>query len=128
MFDRNESLWASYVMQHGEFRFIFIGDTGYSRDFAALGDKYNGFDWAAIPIGAYEPRWFMKAAHINPAESVRIFSDLRAKRAVASHWGVFQLTDEPLDEPPRRFRRAAASGRLGDEGAWILSIGETRRF
>lgn len=126
MFDRNESLWASYVVQHAGFKFIFIGDTGYSQDFAALGEKYNGFDWAAIPIGAYEPRWFMKAAHINPSESVQIFGDLRAKRAVASHWGVFQLTDEPLDEPPRKLQDALAAALVSADDFAVWQHGESR--
>lgn len=122
--DRNQTLWASWVMRFPSLQFIFIGDTGYSPDFAALGEKYGGFDWAAIPIGAYEPRWFMRAAHISPEEAAQIFVDLKTRRAVASHWGTFQLTDEPMDEPPEKLRAAVRAA--GVEHFHIFQHGETR--
>ena len=121
--DRNKTLWASWVWETAERRFLFIGDTGYSQDFVALGEKYGGFDWAMIPIGAYEPRWFMKEAHINPAESLQIFSDIRAREAFASHWGTFQLTDEPMDEPPEKLRAAMSEDAPRFH---VLAHGETR--
>lgn len=126
LFDRNETLWASYVVSAAGYRFLFIGDTGYSRDYAALGDKYGGFDLAAIPIGAYAPRWFMKEAHINPAEAVQIFQDLRARRAVATHWGVFPLTNEPMDEPPRKLREALAAAGISEAQFSVWQHGESR--
>ena len=110
-------------------RFIFIGDTGHTSDFADIGKKHGGFDWAAIPIGAYEPRWFMREAHINPGEAADIFSSLRAKNALATHWGTFQLTDEPMDEPPQKLQEAMAQEKernpaVGD--FHIFQHGETR--
>ena len=128
MFDRNETLWASYVVAHGNSRLLFIGDTGYSADFAALGEKYNGFDWAAIPIGAYAPRWFMKEAHINPQEAVQIFQELRARNAVATHWGVFPLTNEPLDEPPQKLREALAAASINPAAFRAWQHGESRHL
>ena len=122
--DRNQTLWASWVFASAATRFLFIGDTGYSPDFAALGEKYGGFDWAAIPIGAYAPRWFMKQAHIAPDESVRIFAEVGAANAVAVHWGTFQLTDEPMDEPPRKLREAARVA--GVRNFHVFQHGETR--
>ena len=122
--DRNQTLWASWVLEFPDFRFLFIGDTGYSPDFAALGEKYGGFDWAAIPIGAYEPRWFMRQAHVSPEESVKIFADLKTRNAVAAHWGTFQLTDEPMDEPPEKLRQAARAA--GVDSFHIFRHGETR--
>ena len=124
--DRNQTLWASWVVSASDFRFVFIGDTGYSPDFAALGGKYGGFDWAAIPIGAYAPRWFMRQAHISPEESVQIFADLKTRNAAASHWGTFQLTDEPMDEPPQKLREAARSA--GIDAFHIFQHGETREI
>ena len=121
--DRNKTLWASWVWETAEKRFLFIGDTGYSQDFVALGEKYGGFDWAMIPIGAYEPRWFMKEAHINPEESLKIFSEVRAKTAFASHWGTFQLTDEPMDEPPQKLRESLPADA---DNFHVLAHGETR--
>lgn len=126
MFDRNETLWVSYVLRGGGLRLLFIGDTGYSADFAALGDKYSGFDLAAIPIGAYEPRWFMKQAHINPDEAVKIFQDLRTRHAVANHWGVFVLTNEPMREPPQRLQQALTRAALDDGRFAVYQHGETR--
>jgi N-acyl-phosphatidylethanolamine-hydrolysing phospholipase D len=70
----------------------------------------------------------MRESHLNPEEAVRAAQDLRAERALAIHFGTFDLSDEPLDEPPRRFRDAAADTELGDAGAWLLNIGETREF
>ncbi|MDX1709014.1 MAG: MBL fold metallo-hydrolase, partial [Desulfobacterales bacterium] len=102
IFGRNKTLWAGWVIQTGDFRFIFVGDTGYAPHFKEIGEKLGPFDLAAIPIGAYEPRWFMKYHHVNPEESVQIHKDLRSKQSVAIHWGTFILTDEPLDDPPQR--------------------------
>ncbi|MGI9306490.1 MAG: MBL fold metallo-hydrolase [Gammaproteobacteria bacterium] len=122
--DRNKTLWAAWIAERAGFRFLFIGDTGYSQDFAALGAQYGGFDWAAIPIGAYSPRWFMKEAHINAEEAAQIFLDLRAQNAAATHWGTFQLTDEPADEPPQKLRAAAAAKNIS--GFHVFMHGETR--
>ncbi len=70
----------------------------------------------------------MRASHLNPEEAVQAAIDLRARAAVAIHYGTFKLSDEPLDEPPTRFKEAASKGALGDEAAWLLRIGETRPF
>ena len=127
--DRNKTLWASWIAKLPGLRFIFIGDTGHTSDFADIGKKHGGFDWAAIPIGAYEPRWFMREAHINPGEAADIFSSLRAKNALATHWGTFQLTDEPMDEPPQKLQEAMAQEKERNPavGAFhIFQHGETR--
>ena len=127
--DRNKTLWASWIAKLPGLRFIFIGDTGHTSDFADIGKKHGGFDWAAIPIGAYEPRWFMREAHINPGEAADIFSSLRAQNALATHWGTFQLTDEPMDEPPQKLQEAMAQEKERNPavGAFhIFQHGETR--
>ena len=83
--DRNQALWAGWVLEHPKFRFFFAGDTGYSKDFIDIGNQFEGFDLAAIPIGAYSPRWFMKQKHINPEEAVKIHQDIDSRYSVAIH-------------------------------------------
>lgn len=125
MFDKNKTLWANFVIEHEGFRLLFIGDTGYSKDYVHLGKKYGGFDYAIIPIGAYAPRWFMKEVHINPAEAVQIFQDLKAVQAVASHWGTFILTDEPMDEPPQKLSESLAAANIADNRFTAWQHGES---
>ncbi len=124
--DRNETLWAAWRIQSPKLSALFVGDTGYSQDFADIRAKYGKTDFAIIPIGAYEPRWFMKEAHINPQESVRIFQDIGARFAIASHWGTFQLTDEPMDEPPQKLQMAMQQAGLSAAEFAVLQPGETR--
>ena len=100
--DRYRTLWGSWAVLHPDFRFWFSGDLGYSQDTRDIGQKLGHVDMAAIAIGAYEPRWFMRESHLNPAEAVQVMKDVRASSAFAIHWGTFEgLTDEPLDQPPR---------------------------
>ncbi len=124
--DRNTVLWAGWVLEHPDFRFFFAGDTGYSQDFADLAEAFPSFDLAALPIGAYDPRWFMKAAHINPEEAVRIHQDIRARYSVGMHWGTFQLTDEPMDEPPVKLRTALKEAGLEEDRFFVMQHGETK--
>lgn len=105
-FDRNQTLWSGWMVKWPDFSFYFAGDTGYSDDFTETRKRLGAPDFAAIPIGAYEPRDFMKASHVNPAEAVKIFQDLQPKQAIAIHWGTFKLTLEPLSEPPKKLQRA----------------------
>lgn len=79
-----------------------------------------------IPVGAYEPRWFMKEQHVNPAEAVQIHHDLKAKRSVGVHWGTFSLTDEPLDQPPKDLAIALRERGLPPDAFTVMAIGETR--
>ena len=84
------------------FSFFFAGDTGYSKDFADIAARLGPVDFAIIPVGAYEPRWFMTPQHVDPGESVKIHRDLQAVKSLGMHWGTFELTDRPLDEPPEK--------------------------
>jgi N-acyl-phosphatidylethanolamine-hydrolysing phospholipase D len=124
-FSRNEHLWASWVIIADDFRFYFGGDTGYSPHFRETGDRFGPFDLAALPIGAYEPRWFMRDHHINPEEAVQAHTELRSKKSVAMHWGTFMLTDEPLDEPPVRLKKAMGEKGVPEEEFLVLQHGET---
>ncbi|MBN9049054.1 MAG: MBL fold metallo-hydrolase [Rhizobiales bacterium] len=100
LFDRNKALWASYVIETPAGRIYHLTDTGYDDAlFKAARETYGPFRLAVIPIGAYEPRWFMRRQHVNPEESVRLFRDCGAEQALAHHFGTFQLTDEAFDAP-----------------------------
>ena len=128
LWDRDETLWGGFVVEHPRFRLIYTGDTGYSRDFADIQRRFPSFDLALIPIGAYEPRWFMAPQHVDPEEAVRIHQDLHASQSLGVHWGTFVLTDEPLDEPPRRLARALRDANLPLDVFWTLHVGETKRL
>jgi L-ascorbate metabolism protein UlaG (beta-lactamase superfamily) len=99
-FDRNRSLWGGWVVG-GRRSLYHSGDTGYFGGFAAIGEVFGGVDLAVLPLGAYEPRWFMGQQHMAPEHSVQASQELRARRFFAMHWGTFDLTDEPLDHGPR---------------------------
>ncbi|GIU18054.1 hypothetical protein TUM4261_38390 [Shewanella sp. c952] len=126
--DHNETLWASWVIESFQKRILYIGDTGYSDTiFNYIGDKYNSFDFAILPIGAYEPRELLWMSHVTPEEAVSIGSDVHAKTLISSHWGtISSLSDEPMFEPPVRFKKAGRDGGFSDEDLWIMKIGETR--
>ena len=134
--DRMDTLWGGYAVFAPDFQVYFAGDTGYSKDFADIHSRFaarhggaeHGFDLALIPIGAYEPRWFMSGQHVNPAEAVQIHLDLAARRSIGIHWGTFQLTDESLDEPPPALDAARRERGLADDAFTVMAIGETRRF
>ncbi len=125
IFGKNNTLWAGWAISTKEFRFFFAGDSGYGSHFQDLGQRLGPFDLAAIPIGAYEPRWFMKDHHMNPEEAVQVHIDTGSKKSVAMHWGTFILTDEPLDEPPRRLEAAKNDKGLTSDAFIVLHHGET---
>src|SRR5258705_1478997 len=117
LFDANQTLWGGFVIEGSRSRIYHAGDTAYFDGFARIGARFPGIDAALLPIGAYDPAWFMEKQHMNPEQAVQAFLDLGASRFVAMHWGTFKLTDEPLLEPPQRLRaewerRALPRGRL----------------
>lgn len=126
LFDAFERLWASWVIEGNDKKIFFAGDTGYAPHFKEIGQKYGQFELALIPIGAYEPRWFMKPYHVNPEESVKLHQDLNAKYSVAMHWGTFILTDEPLDEPPVKLKEALTKYNIPEGSFEVYQHGETR--
>ena len=125
---RNETPWGSWAMVHPSFRFWFSGDLGYSHEPREIGERFGGFDCAAIGIGAYAPRWFMARQHIDPTEAVQVMLDVGAAEAIGIHWGTFPLSDESLDEPPRALAAAVAERGLPAERFTVLRHGETKRF
>jgi L-ascorbate metabolism protein UlaG (beta-lactamase superfamily) len=110
----NRSLWGSYLVRTADGPNIYIsGDTAWFEGFRELGEMYD-IDLAIINVGAYEPRWFMKSGHMNPAEAVRAFSDLGAKHLMVVHWGTFRLGDEPVFLPPIQVKEELAKAGLSD--------------
>lgn len=131
-FDRDASLWCGYALEAGARRVLFAGDTGLHPEFERIGETCGPFDAALIPIGAYEPRWFMRPVHMDPDEAVQAYADLTrcdgACAFVPIHWGTFKLTDEALDEPPRRLRAAWRQRGLLDARLRVLRHGGTVRI
>ena len=121
--DDNRALWGGYVLDLPGGALYFAGDTGYGdgRHFAAARERLGPFRAALLPIGAYEPRWFMRPQHMNPAEAVRAFADLGAGHALAIHHGTWQLTDETHDAPGLAL--AEALGAAGIDPARFRALG-----
>lgn len=128
LWDGNSRLWASWAVLGGEQRFYFSGDTGYFPEFKEVGKRLGPFDLAALAIGAYLPPEIMKEVHLTPEEAVQAFLDLNARVLLGIHWGTFDLAEEPLDEPPQRMVAEARRHGIDASRAWILKIGETRRW
>lgn len=99
--DRNRSLWCGWVIEHQHLRFWFSGDSGYSGILHAIPERLGPINAAALPIGAYEPRWFMSAHHMAPDEAVTLWHHIGRPLTIPIHWGVFELADESLDQPPQ---------------------------
>jgi N-acyl-phosphatidylethanolamine-hydrolysing phospholipase D len=129
---RNQTLWCGWVLRSFDHSLLFAGDTALHPEFARIGDACGPFTVAILPIGAYEPRWFMGSVHMNPEDCLQAFKTIRASqpekrmKLVASHWGTFKLTDEPVDEPPRRMRELWMATGLDHHDLLILQHGETR--
>jgi L-ascorbate metabolism protein UlaG (beta-lactamase superfamily) len=121
-------MWGGWAISAADLGFFFAGDTGYSRDFAEIGRRLGPFDLAAFPIGAYAPRWFMRAQHVDPAEAVRIHQDVGARQSLAVHWGSFEMSDEALDEPPRALAAARQEAGIDAAEFFVLRVGETRKL
>lgn len=123
--DTGRRLWSSWLIRGARFSIYFCGDSGYSPAFREIGAALPAPDIALMPIGAYEPRWFMKSAHMNPEEAVQAAIDLGARELVAMHWGTFHLTDEPMLEPPLRAHAAWAAHDLPPARIHVPKHGET---
>ncbi|XXF79063.1 MBL fold metallo-hydrolase [Myxococcaceae bacterium GXIMD 01537] len=123
--DANEMLWGGFVVEGTSARVYHSGDTAWFEGFAEIGRRFPGIDAALLPIGAYDPQWFMSKQHMNPEEAVRAYEALGAARFLAMHWGTFKLTDEPLDEPPRRLDAEWSRRGLPREHLHVLAVGES---
>lgn len=125
--DRNACLWGSWLLEtDNNGSFWFAGDTGYSEElFKEIGRRFGSIDLCAIPIGAYEPNWFMKPQHIGPEEAVLVHQHVRSKKSLAIHYATFPLTSEPLDEPPIRLSKALSAAGIPAEEFQCIRHGST---
>lgn len=121
---RNSTLWCSWLLDSGERRYYFAGDSGYFHGFAEFGRRFAPIDVALLPIGAYEPRWFMRYQHVDPEEAYQAFLDLGARRMIPMHWGCFDLTDEPTDLPPKVLEEVVRRAVTDRERVKVLAVGE----
>jgi L-ascorbate metabolism protein UlaG (beta-lactamase superfamily) len=124
--DRNKALWAGFVIDTPAGRIFHVADTGYGdgHHFRGAKEGHGPFRLAILPIGAYEPRWFMRDQHMNPAEAVQAFRDCGAELALAHHHGTFQLTDEAIDAPPLALAQAIAAEGIPAEQFRVLRPGQ----
>jgi N-acyl-phosphatidylethanolamine-hydrolysing phospholipase D len=129
---RNNTLWCGWVLRSPNRTLVFAGDTALHPEFTAIAARCGPIDIAILPIGAYEPRWFMGSVHMNPEDCMKAVDQMKAaqngKRFImaAAHWGTFKLTDEPMDEPPARMRHEWHASGLDTKDLWIMRHGETR--
>ena len=131
--DRNRALWCGFALELGAWRALFGGDSAYHPAFGEIGTTCGPFDFVMLPIGAYEPRWFMGRVHMNPEDAVHAYQDIVASHAssphplmLGIHWGTFRLTNEPMDEPPKRTSARWRDSGLREERLWVAQFGETR--
>ena len=125
-FDRNRALWGGFMLSGGAGTVLFAGDSGAGPHWGDIRTRLGAPDVALLPIGAYEPRWFMAAVHMDPAEAVQAHLALGARRSLGMHYGTFQLTDEAIDAPLRALQ--AARQQSGVDSFDTLGFGETRVF
>jgi len=122
-FDRNRALWGGFLIEAGGHRIFHAGDSGYGAHFREIGSRLGPIDLALLPIGAYEPRWFMQDIHVNPAEAVQTHLDLGARRSIAMHFGTFQLTPEGIDQPGRGLAEALEDRGVPREQFRTIEVG-----
>ena len=127
-FDRNKALWGGFVFELAGRKIYFAGDTGYGIHFKQFRERLGAMDASILPIGAYEPRWFMKPIHMNPAEAVRAHTDVESRQSIACHFGAFQLTLEGIDEPVHDLHAALANSGIAAAEFQALAIGASLRL
>ena len=124
--DRNKRLWGGFVIESPEGVAYHAGDTAFNQGvFSEIAQRFPKIDWAMLPIGAYDPEWFMSGQHMGPEDAVRAFEILGAKTLCAMHWGTFKLTDEPLGEPPARVRARWSERDRPGAKLHVPDVGET---
>jgi L-ascorbate metabolism protein UlaG (beta-lactamase superfamily) len=121
-------LWGGFVITLGARRIYFAGDSGYAPQFREVPERCGAIDLALMPIGAYDPRWFMRDIHMNPEEALQAHLDCGAKQSIAMHFGTFQLTPEAIDEPVTRLRAAMRERNVPDETFRVLDAGGSFRL
>ena len=123
----NRTLWCAWLIESGDWRTFFAGDTGYFEGFEEFRRRFGPTDVALLPIGAYEPSWIMQWPHLNPAEAVDAALDLESGVMLGMHWGTFDLTDEPLGLPPAVLAEEVEARGLDPGRFRSLAVGEVFR-
>ena len=126
LFDRNKTLWGGFVVRANAGNIYYSGDTGFHPPFEKIYQRYGAMRLALLPIGAYEPRWFMKPVHINPEEAVKAHQILNAQTSVAVHFGTFRLADEGQFTPIIDLFTALQKEKISPQDFWVLKPGEGR--
>jgi L-ascorbate metabolism protein UlaG (beta-lactamase superfamily) len=127
--DRNKTLWCGFVLKKDEGNIYFAGDTGYnSRTFKEIGDRCSPIAVSLIPIGAYQPIWFMSPVHCSPAEAVVIHKEVRSEKSIATHFGTFRLGDENPDEAVKDLKAALALEKISEDDFITMREGECKAF
>jgi L-ascorbate metabolism protein UlaG (beta-lactamase superfamily) len=126
LFDRNKALWASFVLETPAGKIYIVCDSGYGDGghFRRVADRYGPLRLAILPIGSYEPRWFMRDQHMNPSDAVKALADCGAEKALAHHHGTFQLTDEAIDAPALALAEALDASGIPPERFVALKPGQ----
>src|SRR4029077_16679853 len=125
---RNAPLWGSWLLDSGTRRYYFAGDSGYYHGFREIGRRFAPIDVAFLPIGAYEPRWFMRPQHADPGEAYQAFLDLGAHAMCSMHWGCFDLTDEPVDRAPKVLAEVLERAGADRERVRTMAVGQRWRI
>jgi L-ascorbate metabolism protein UlaG (beta-lactamase superfamily) len=126
--DQGRTLWGAFVVRSSAGAIYFAGDSGYGPHYRETGQRYGPISLSLLPIGAYEPRWFMADGHLNPSEAVQAHLDLGSRQSVGIHFGTFQLTYEGIDQPVIDLEKALEQAGVSPERFQVLAPGETRRF
>ena len=121
-------LWCGWVVESPQGKAYFAGDTGYGRCFKRIGERLGPMRIALIPIGCYLPRWFMRPVHATPEDAIRIHQDVRTEKSIGMHWGTFDLSDEPIGEPPLRLKAARKEAGITEAAFGVMKFGETRAY
>ncbi|KAB8313522.1 MBL fold metallo-hydrolase [Erwinia endophytica] len=126
LWDRNRSLWCGWVLRHKGLNMWFTGDSGYAETLLEIPSRLGPFNLAALPIGAYAPKWFMKGKHMDPEQAVLLHQALGQPLSIPIHWGVFELADESLDDPPKVLSAAMQAAGMDEARFQAWRIGAKR--
>jgi N-acyl-phosphatidylethanolamine-hydrolysing phospholipase D len=127
--DKNKTLWCSFGLKTHSFTLYFSGDTAYDpKLFKKMHTFLGDCDLCILGIGGYEPENLLGQSHANPEEAVKIAIDFNAKNMIGMHWGTLNLSDEPVDEPIKRFSESAYSNGFESESVWLIKVGETKKI
>ena len=125
LFDKNKSLWGGFVIKSDQTKIFFAGDTGYGEHFKEIKTRIGTPDLSLLPIGAYEPRWFMKYHHMNPEDAVMAHNDLGTLQSIGMHFGTFQLTDEGINDPVKKLESAREKAQIPADKFKVLDLGDS---